>query len=178
MIGRPDLSESDRIAVVRYIKTFSPRFATVKPLPSISVAHEPRRTSALVTQGRELFRDAGFVACHGAKGRGDGSSVGDIKDDGGWPIRPGDLTWRPLKRGSALEQIISQLLQDYRERQCPAYGNSIRSNPSVVDYSLSGIARTGGAPARTGRLLGEEQQGRMALHMGGMMGTGARRFRE
>jgi hypothetical protein len=29
-----------------------------------------------------------------------------------------------------------------------------------------------------GRLLGEEQQGRMALHMGGMMGTGARRFRE
>lgn len=29
-----------------------------------------------------------------------------------------------------------------------------------------------------GRLLGEEQQGRMALYMGGMMGTGARRFRE
>jgi cytochrome c oxidase cbb3-type subunit 2 len=105
MIGRPDLSESDRIAVVRYIKTFSPRFATVKPLPSISVAHEPRRTSALVTQGRELFRDARFVACQGAKGRGDGSSAGDMKDDWGWPIRPGDLTWRPLKRGSALEQI-------------------------------------------------------------------------
>jgi cytochrome c oxidase cbb3-type subunit 2 len=129
----------------------------VKSLPSISVAHEPRRTSALVTQGRELFRDAGFVVCHGAKGRGDGSSVGDIKDDGGWPIRPGDLTWRPLKRGSALEQIYLTIVTGLSGTPMPAYGNSIRSNPSVVDYSLSGIsgiARTGGAPARTGPPLG------------------------
>jgi mono/diheme cytochrome c family protein len=118
MIGRPDLSESDRIAVVDYIKTFSPRFATVKPAPSISVPPQPERTSALVIQGKELFHDAGCVSCHGEQGRGDGSSAPEMKDDWGWPIRPGDLTWRPLKRGSALDQPISQLSPDYRERRC------------------------------------------------------------
>jgi mono/diheme cytochrome c family protein len=97
MIGRPDLSESDRIAVVDYIKTFSPRFATVKPAPSISVPPQPERTSALVIQGKELFHDAGCVSCHGEQ---------------------------------------AQL------------------EPSVVDCLLPGIARTGGALALTGPLLG------------------------
>ena len=178
MIGRPDLNESDRIAVVRYIKAFSPRFATVKPLPSISVAHEPRQTSALVTQGRELFRDAGCVSCHGENGRGDGSSAADMKDDWGWPIRPGDLTWRPLKRGSAFEQIYLTIVTGLSGTPMPAYGDSLSSNQvwSIIHYLESLVpAERRLAPDR---LLGEEQQGRMALHMGGMMGTGARRFRE
>ena len=178
MIRRPDLSESDRIAVVDYIKTFSPRFATVKPAPSISVPPQPGRTSALVIQGKELFHDAGCVSCHGEQGRGDGSSAAEMKDDWGWPIRPGDLTWRPLKRGSALDQTYLTIVTGLSGTPMPAYSDSLSSNQvwSIVYYLESLV------PAERrlspGRFLGEEQQGRMALHMGGMMGPGTRRFRE
>ena len=177
MIGRPDLTESERIAVVDYIKTFSPRFATEKPAPSINVAAEPRRTAALVAQGKSFFRDAGCVSCHGENGRGDGSSAADMKDDWGWPIRPGDLTWRPLKRGNSLEQIYLTVATGISGTPMPAFGDALDPNQiwSVIHYMESFVP----AERRLAqdRLLGEEQQGRMALHMGAMMGRGRRGLR-
>jgi hypothetical protein len=99
MVGRPDLSEVDRRAVVQYLKT-SPC-----ALP---------QSQALLEQGRRLYHEAECAQCHGERGRGDGPSATGLTDDWGWPTRPSDLAWRPLKRGTTLEGIyltIPRLLE-------------------------------------------------------------------
>jgi cytochrome c oxidase cbb3-type subunit 2 len=173
MIARSDLSESERIGVMQYIKTFFPRFATETPR-RLAPTPRPQKTSALLTQGRDLYRDADCIACHGEHGRGDGRSSADMKDDWGWPIVVGDLTWRPLKRGSALEQTYLTIAGGLSGTPMPAFGDSLNPNQvwSLVYYLESLVpAERRLAP---GQLLGEEQQGRMALHMGGMMGPRGR----
>ena len=96
MVGRPDLSEADRRAVVRYIEPFSPRFTGERPSSSVAVPPAPPESPDLVAQGGRLYRDAECGKCHGDRGRGDGASAPGMKDDWGWPTRPTDLTWRPL----------------------------------------------------------------------------------
>ena len=44
MVGRPDLAVPDRMAVVQYLKTFSPRFTTERPAASLAVPSAPART--------------------------------------------------------------------------------------------------------------------------------------
>lgn len=174
MIGRPDLNDSERIAVVRYIKTFSSRFNTEERSPAIEVAPQPRRTAALETQGGDLYRDADCISCHGEQGRGDGPSAPDLKDDWGWPSRPGDLTWRPLKRGSSLEQTYLTIATGLSGTPMPSFDSALEPKQiwSLVYYLESLVP-----PQRRlapGQILGEEQKGRMALHMGAMMGAGRR----
>src|SRR3990172_5463475 len=101
MVGRPDLSEADRRAVVRYIETFSPRFTGERPSSPVAVPPAPPGSPDFVAQGGRLYRDAESGKCHGDRGHGDGASGPGMKDDWGWSTRPTDLTWRPLKRGGA-----------------------------------------------------------------------------
>jgi len=174
MIARSDLSKAELQAVVQQVKTFSSKFVTEQPPASVSVAPQPRRTPALVEQGKKLFRAADCASCHGAQGRGDGPSAADMKDDWGWPIRPGDLSWRPLKRGSSLERTYLTIVTGLSGTPMPAYGDSLsRDEVWAIVYYLESLVPVERrlSPAR---LLGEEQQGRMALHMGGMMVRGTK----
>lgn len=172
MIARPDLSKAELQGVVQQVKTLSPRFASEKRPSSVTVTTRPPRTPAVMERGKELFRIADCVSCHGQEGRGDGPSAADMTDDWGSPIRPGDLTWRPLKRGSSLQAIYLTIVTGLSGTPMPAYGDSLSPDDvwAIVYYleSLVPIEHRL-SPAR---LLGEERQGRMALHMGGMMGPG------
>ena len=69
MIARPDLNDFELRAVVEYIKTFSPRFATSKPLAPVNITSPPQATAGLLLQGKNLFRDADCGTCHGDGGR-------------------------------------------------------------------------------------------------------------
>ena len=95
-----------------------------------------------------------------------------MRDDWGSPIRPGDLTWRPLKRGSSLEPIYLTIVTGLSGTPMPAYGDSLSPDDvwAIVYYleSLVPIERW----LFPARLLGEERQGQMALHMVEMMGPG------
>lgn len=172
MIGRPDLSESDRRAVVQYIKTFSPRFATEKPPSPVVVPPPPRKTSELVALGKSLYADAGCTSCHGDKGGGDGPSSQGLKDDGGWPTRASDLTWRPLKRGTSLQGLYLSIATGFAGTPMPSYGDSLSGDQLwALVYYLESLV----PPERRlypQQFLGEERQGWMAIRMGGMMGPG------
>lgn len=175
MIGRSDLSDPALRAVVQYIKTFSPKFATEKPLSPVAVTARPQATRELVSRGQNLFREADCVSCHGEQGRGDGPSAAGMRDDWGWPILPGDLSWRPLKRGSSLEQMYLTIATGISGTPMPAFGDALEPVQiwSLVFYLESLVPPERRLPPW--RMLGEEQRGRMALHMGGMMGMGRRR---
>ena len=172
MIGRPDLNESERRALVQYIKTFSQRFATERPTSPIVIPQAPPKTSELVALGKSLYVDAGCDSCHGARGAGDGPSAKDLKDDWGWPTRASDLTWRPLKRGSTLTQLYLSIATGFAGTPMPSYGDSLQADQLwALVYYLESLV----PPERRlypQQFLGEERQGWMAIRMGGMMGPG------
>lgn len=163
MIARPDLSKAELQAVVRQVKTLSPRFASERPLAPVNIAPQLLRTPALVEQGKKLFRGADCVSCHGKQGLGDGPSAANMKDDWGRPIRPGDLTWRPLKRGTSLERTYLSIVTGLSGTPMPAYGDSLSPEQLwAIVYYLESLVPVEHrlSPAR---LLGEEHLARMAL---------------
>jgi mono/diheme cytochrome c family protein len=127
MAGRRELSKDQRMAVVQYIKTFSPRFATESPAQPITVPPAPPRSDALLEQGKRLYGDAECGKCHGERGIGNGPSAEGQKDDWGWPTWPSDLTWRPLKRGSSPDEIYLTIATGLTGTPMPSYGDALES---------------------------------------------------
>jgi hypothetical protein len=95
-----------------------------------------------------------------------------MKDDWGWPTQPSDLTWRPLKRGSALEAMYLTIATGLSGTPMPSYGDSLDSQEiwALVYYLESLVPNERRLSAM--RILGEEQAGWMAVRMHGMMGPG------
>lgn len=82
------LTDQNRIDLVAYIKTFSPRWQTEKPGAVITVPPEPPVTMESITHGAELFQKIECWKCHGKQGRGDGPSASTLTDSKDNPIRP------------------------------------------------------------------------------------------
>jgi mono/diheme cytochrome c family protein len=172
MIGRSDLGESNGRAVIQFIKTFSPRFVKEKPGKPIAVPSAPGKTQEILAEGKRLYKEVGCNGCHGERGRGDGPSAGALKDDWGWKIWPSDLVWRPLKRGSDTREAYLTLVTGLSGTPMPAYASSLNSRQvwSLVYYLESLVPPDHRLDPN--QVLGEEQQGWMAVRMGGMMGRG------
>lgn len=172
MVGRADLGDNDRRAVIQYLKTFSSRFEKEGPGKPINVAPAPPNTKEVVAQGKRLYTEAGCVACHGEGGRGDGSSASALKDDWGWKTWPTDLTWRPLKRGSDTRETYLTLVTGLSGTPMPSYASSLNGSQlwSLV-YYLESLVPPDHRPDPN-QVFGEEQQGWNAVRMGGMMGGG------
>jgi cytochrome c oxidase cbb3-type subunit 2 len=172
MVARADLIDSERRAVMQYVKTFYPGFGTDHSRSEIVVAPEPVRSQEVVAQGRRLYQDAGCAQCHGDRGQGDGVSSADLTD--GWARRlpASDLTWRPLKRGTALRGIYLTIATGLNGTSMPAYADSI--DPQQIWALVYFLESLVPQPRRLAswQTLGEEQRGWMILRMGGMMGHG------
>jgi cytochrome c oxidase cbb3-type subunit 2 len=82
------LPEQNRIDVIAYIKTFSPRWQSEKPGDAIKIPDEPAVTMQSITHGAELFQKMECWKCHGQQGRGDGPSASTLTDSKDNPIRP------------------------------------------------------------------------------------------
>jgi len=98
-----------------------------------------------------------------------------MKDDWGWPTRPTDLTWRPLKRGSTPDGTYLTIATGLLGTPMPSYGDSLESRDiwALVYYLESLVpAEHRLSPLRP---LGEEQAGWMVIRMHGMMGPGMMR---
>ncbi|HLP99117.1 MAG TPA: cbb3-type cytochrome c oxidase subunit I [Sideroxyarcus sp.] len=86
-----DLDARERLAVIQYIKTFSPRWKTEKSGPPIQVPEEPPVTVASLAQGKQQFEGV-CAACHGMNGLGDGVPPGTFSDIWGNPDNPANFT--------------------------------------------------------------------------------------
>lgn len=82
------LPPENRIDLVAYIKTFSPRWQSEKAGEVIKVPPEPAVTSQSIAHGAELFQKMECWKCHGQQGRGDGPSAATLTDSKDQPIRP------------------------------------------------------------------------------------------
>jgi cytochrome c oxidase cbb3-type subunit 2 len=171
MVAQDDLPESERKAVVQYLKTFSERFRTERPETPVPIPEPPPRTPELVARGREIYQRAECFKCHGTEGRGDGPSAEGMKDSWGYPIQPSDLT-RPLKRGSTPEAIYRTVVTGLDGTPMPAYEGALSEEELWALSLYVASLNTGVLSERQRR---EEGAGEMVLRMHGGRGGGMMR---
>lgn len=125
------LSEKERRQLIRYIKTFSPRF-TEEPAPeSISVGEELPPSEEILEKGKQLYQDLECFKCHGQAGRGDGPSAPELEDDLGNPIRAANLSQAWLFRGgSSARDIYIRFNTGMAGTPMPSYADSIEPEHS------------------------------------------------
>lgn len=172
MVGRSDLTASERRAAMQYLKTFAPRFANEKKPASIPIPSKPSRSQELINQGRQWYRDADCAKCHGEQGDGKGVSSTELMDEWGRPLPASDLTWRPLKRGSGLRALYQTIATGLNGTPMPAYGEALDGQQiwALVYYLETLVPDAHRLSERA--LVGEEQRGWMILRMHGGSGRG------
>jgi mono/diheme cytochrome c family protein len=147
------LSHAQRLDVVAYIKTFSPRFAAEKPQTPITIPPEPPYTPASVTRGEVVYQKFNCAQCHGDGAEGDGPSADDLMDDWGNPIVPYDLTEGHIKCGDSGPNIYRVFIGGLNGTPMPSFADSISPDEAwdLVHFiqSLSPVYPknlSGGAP--------------------------------
>lgn len=141
MPGHTDVPLKDRMAVIEYIKTFSPRWQKdgpgepieiASPLPSYVGGEDSTR------RGQEMYAKARCAMCHGETGRGDGPSSGSLTDSWGDRIVPFDFTSGPLKGGSSPENVYRTFVTGLDGTPMPSYQDAIQEQDrwDLVSYCL------------------------------------------
>jgi mono/diheme cytochrome c family protein len=173
MLAQLQLSESERSAVVQYVKTFSKRFKEETVGQAIPIPRAPSPNAKLIALGKSNYQEAGCAECHGLDGRGDGPSAKDLKDDWGNPISPADLSLKPFKSGPEPEDLYRTISTGLNGTPMPSYADALapRERWALVSYILSIATRE--KPTEMMGLVGEEVEGMridMRAAMAGMMG--------
>jgi mono/diheme cytochrome c family protein len=110
------LNDNDRWAVVEYLKTLSPRFASPDEdrTTVVSLGTPPVRDAAAIAKGKELYAQLACITCHGESGRGDGSSAVSLVDDSNTRIRPRDFSKQAaFKSGFSTKDIVRSILTGF-----------------------------------------------------------------
>ncbi len=122
------LNDTDRWAVVEYVKTFAPQFAD----PSsdrktlVDLGTPPPRTDDTIAQGKALYTKLSCALCHGEQGRGDGPSAYGLVDDSGQRIPARDFS-KPsgFKAGYATKEIVRTFLTGLNGTPMPSFNGLI-----------------------------------------------------
>lgn len=125
------LSESDRWALVDFVKSLAAEPLVVLPTKApdvannesgegiVEVAPEPVDDAAGRKRGAELFQE-NCAPCHGPRGQGDGYQVANLKDDAEYPIRPRDLNTGVFKGPSSPATLYKRVIAGIPGTPMPA----------------------------------------------------------
>lgn len=86
------LMRQERVDLLAFVKSFSPRFVEEKPGAPLSIPPEPPGTPEGIARGKQLYKKMECWKCHGQEGRGDGPSAPTLTDSKERPIVPYDFT--------------------------------------------------------------------------------------
>lgn len=115
------LSDGDIEAVVQYLKTLNPRFATEAPEPIAPSAPVPPTPEGL-TRGAAAYARMQCGKCHGDDGRGTGATATSFQDDWGFPMRAANLTepWT-FRGGPAPSDVFMRFRAGISGTPMPSY---------------------------------------------------------
>jgi cytochrome c oxidase cbb3-type subunit I/II len=157
-----ELPDKDRLAVVAFIKTFSPRWKDEPPEPPLVMA-APAATGALIARGAQLYVGAKCGECHGESGRGDGPSAAQLKDDFERPIRPADFTRGQLKGGAHVADVFRTMTNGLDGTPMPSFADTMTDHERwAISYYV--LSLSAWADPLTGRKLPLTRQVREALN--------------
>jgi len=74
------LSEDEIKGVVKYIKSFSEKFASETARPAIKVGETPATTAESIARGKKIYQAMSCSRCHGTDMRGDGPIADELYD--------------------------------------------------------------------------------------------------
>ncbi|MBM3217944.1 MAG: c-type cytochrome [Candidatus Rokubacteria bacterium] len=157
-----ELPEKDRLAVVAFIKTFSKRWKEEKLEPAL-VTSAPTARPDLVARGRELYVSAKCWECHGERGRGDGPSATQLKDDLDRPIRPTDFTRGQLKGGAHVVDVFRTMTNGLDGTPMPSFADTMTDDERwAISYFV--LSLSAWADPLTGEKLPLPRAARDALN--------------
>ena len=104
------LSDEERWALVDYVKTFEPRFATAPTLKAMPLPDAPG-SSRSVARGREVYAKMQCSKCHGEDGRGVGPSSNTMVDAKGRHVNARDFTQPASYRTGFTEREIVRTME-------------------------------------------------------------------
>jgi cytochrome c oxidase cbb3-type subunit I/II len=121
------LLRQERVDLVAYVKTFSPRFQEEQPAVPIQIPPEPPTSPESVKRGGESFQSMNCGLCHGKEGRGNGPSASSLTDSKGYPIRPFDLSsGTQLKCGDSDQGIFRDLSTGLDGTPMPSFASALK----------------------------------------------------
>jgi mono/diheme cytochrome c family protein len=121
------LLRQERVDLVAYIKTFSPRFQEEKPASPLVIPPEPPTSPESVKRGAELFQSMNCWLCHGKQGRGNGPSASSLTDSKGYPITPFDFTsGTRFKCGESDQAIFRDLITGLDGTPMPSFADALK----------------------------------------------------
>lgn len=129
------LSDEEIADVSRYLIVFSERFQEAwrhgeEPEP-IEIPARPADLPALAERGRLKADELNCASCHGAEGRGDGSSAATLMDDWRNPVDPGNWTYKwSFRNGYEPEDIYRSIWGTLTGSGMPSYADAV---PDVTD---------------------------------------------
>ena len=131
------LTRQERVDLVAYIKSFSPRFQEEKPAAPLPIPPEPPTSAESVKRGAELFQSMNCWLCHGKEGRGNGPSASSLTDSKGYPITPFDLSsGTRFKCGESDEGMFRDLTTGLDGTPMPSFTDAMKPDQiwDVVHY--------------------------------------------
>lgn len=140
----PLMPESEKIAVIEYIKTFYPNWEAEKsqrlivPIPS---APDDLLTEERIQRGELVYLGMQCLKCHGTDGRGTGATQTEYVDAWGDPQKAFDFTRGSLKGGNAPEDIYRTFHTGLRSIM-PSFGGDTLA--AVTADSLPDLAAQAG----------------------------------
>ncbi|HEV8642276.1 MAG TPA: cbb3-type cytochrome c oxidase subunit II [Methylomirabilota bacterium] len=158
-----EIPDKDRLAVITYIKTFSPRWKEDKPEPALVLPPPPAATPELLARGKQLYVKAKCWECHGDAGKGDGPSADQLKDDLKFPIRPADFTKGQFKGGSQVTDIYRTMTLGLDGTPMPSFADSMNDEERwAISYFV--LSFSAWADPLTGQKLKLSPQAQAALN--------------
>jgi len=149
MPSHPDVSESDRKAVIEYVKTFSGRWQSDDPGKPLAIADAPSFVGSRESteRGKKVYADMQCEACHGPTGLGDGRASSTLQDSWGDKILPFDFTSGPLKGGSSPEMVYRTFMTGLDGTPMPSYQDAMPDEQARWDLVSFCLELMKGAPA-------------------------------
>lgn len=125
------LTRQQRVDLIAYVKTFSPRFLNEPAVAPVPISAEPANSVESVKRGAEIFDNLNCWSCHGRQGRGNGPSATTLTDSKGFPITPFDFTSsKRFKCGESNAEMFRVLMTGLDGTPMPSFSDSL--NPDQI----------------------------------------------
>jgi len=140
MLGWKGLLTDDQMrALVVYVKHFSPRFASERPVPVKATAAVPS-TPASVEKGRAAYETLACAACHGEGGSGAGAVASGLQDEWGHEVFAPNLSepWS-FRGGRTAADVYMRLKSGINGTPMPSFTDTAEDDDlwHVANYVMS-----------------------------------------
>ena len=125
------LPEKDRWNLVAYVKAFAGD-KLKEPPKKVELPKAVGSSEASIKRGKEMYEAIECHKCHGADGRADGPSRGELKDEWGHPVPPANLAKRwNFRGGHSRTDIATRIANGVLGTPMPAFLDAVEKPEDV-----------------------------------------------